>query len=81
VTTIRADLDIPASTVAEQVLDTLQHHPTRDRVELIVDLGLTWDALEPTVDDLVSNGYLIVDVVEGDPVYELTDRARSAEPS
>jgi hypothetical protein len=45
--------------VAEQLLGVMQHYPSRDRVELIVDLGLDWDRLAPTVEALVDDGYLV----------------------
>jgi hypothetical protein len=61
--------------VAEQVLAALQQHRSRDRVELVVDIGLEWDLVAPTVDVLMDDGYVVTSVSDGEPVFALADAA------
>ena len=57
--------------VAEHVLGALQQHRSRDRVELVVDLGLTWDRVAPTIDVLIQDGYILSQISDGEPVFTL----------
>lgn len=59
-----ADLALTA-----QVLDSLERHRSRDRVELVVGLGLRWEAIEPTVLALVREGCVVVRERAGEPVF------------
>ena len=61
-------LDLGLST---RIIDTLQRHASRDEVELVVDLGIAWATIEPVVDALVRDGYLIVRESDGEQVFEL----------
>lgn len=54
----------------EQLLSALQHG-TRDRVELVVDLGYDWNTLEPSLNALVKDGYVVVHESDGEDVFEL----------
>jgi len=61
----------PDLAIAEQVLGALQQHRNRDRVELVVDLGLEWDSVEPTVDVLVRDGFVVKSISDGEPLFAL----------
>ena len=56
---------------AEQLLSSLQEHRTRDRVEFVVDLGFDWTRLEPSLNALVQDGYVVVHEANGEEVFEL----------
>lgn len=67
--------------IAEQVLGTLQQHRSRDRVEIVVDLGLGWDSVEPTLNALVRDGYVQTHLIGDEPVFELTSVGASQSPA
>lgn len=64
------DVDV-GDFLADQVLTSLQRHQTRDEVELVVDLGIEWAAVKPTIDTLVSDGLVQTREIEGEAIYAL----------
>jgi predicted ArsR family transcriptional regulator len=62
----------PSPEIGTRIVETLQRHASRDRVELVVDLGVEWAEIEPALDKLVSDGYVISSESEGEQVFKLS---------
>jgi competence protein ComGC len=65
------ELQLPNLAIAAKVIETLQRHPSRDEVELVVDLGLDSDDVHASIDALVHDGFVVERDEEGHRVYEL----------
>lgn len=76
VTTVPPELEF-----ADQVLDSLQEHRSRDRVELVVDVGFGWSSLQPTMNELVKEGFVVVREIDGVDIFELSDSTASPAPA
>jgi hypothetical protein len=57
--------------VAAKVIDVLQRRPSQDQGQLVLELGLGWDELEPSVEALIDDGYVAHWQIDGDRVYAL----------
>ena len=59
------------------MIDELQRYPNRDQVELVIDLGVDWEKVEPSLRALIHDGFVVEREVDGERVYELTRTSNS----
>jgi hypothetical protein len=61
----------PNLAVAAKLINLLQQHPSQDQGQIVLQVGLGWGELKPSVEALIEDGYVVSRDVEGDTVYEL----------